>query len=361
VIGTGSSLGTGSSYSILLGTASIGATSPNSVSINGTIGDNAHHSACLLGSIGGSSGVLAHENFCYGNTSTIQDGTIQAVLIGGGNGLSSTIAGNCANAVLLGAGNTIGSVSPGSTLIGLNSSLLNSSNSVVIGAGNSLDATGTLAGKVTLVGYGNLLHGDLHAMTNMTVYGSNNDSTGVLSTVILGNNNVLADGATSVVVGIHNTIHTGTAPTEAVLLGKDLTVSTTQSVTIGVGGNNAGNRSIAVGYQAVIGALAADSIAIGSGASVAANRSGSQAYGAGAAAALPNQVVFGSVATPVRQFYAQADVGPGGTAALFNFNYSIIVGNHDTVFQLLYKNALGNIVIQQVKVDAVTGALTVPL
>ena len=358
VVGAGSSLGAASPYCVLLGTASVGATSPSSVAVNGTIGDNATRSISLLGTIGAPAGIAAHENFCYGYTSAILDGSFQCVLIGGGNGLGSVIENSCEGSVLLGAGNAIRATSGGAVLIGLVSSIINSANSVAIGRGNIIDATGTLAGTVTLVGSDNRLHGDLHAMTNMSVFGSSNDSTGVLGTVILGNSNVLADGITSVVVGIHNTINTGTAPSEAVLLGKDLVVSTMQSVTIGVGGANSGDRSIVVGYQATIGALAADSIAIGSGATVAANRAGSQAYGAGATANSPNQVVFGSVATPVLQFYAQTNVATN--APLFVFDYSLIVGNHDTDFKLLYKNALGNLVIQQVTVNSATGALTVP-
>jgi hypothetical protein len=362
IVGNGVVVGVASTNVAALGTATVGSSSPYAVAILGTVGSNASYSLAIWSTVGDPvSGTSCYENVCIGNTSSIVDGTIQAVLVGGGAGMGSIIDTSSNWSVAVGPGNRVANGCQSCVIVGKSSSIIESQDTITIGTFNRVDATATIAGQVTMVGYSNYLHADTHTATLMSIFGSNNDTTGLEGTVICGNNNALADGTSSVVVGIHNIISVGQSASECVLLGKDLTVATAHTVTIGVGGSNSGIRGIVMGYQASIGTLSPDGIAIGSGASVAANRAGSQAYGAGASASLPNQVVFGSIATPVLQFYAQSDAGAGGNAALFNFDYSIIVGNHDTNFQILYKNALGNIVIQQVKVDAVTGALTVPL
>lgn len=381
-VGSAGSLGVGSPYCVLLGTAPIGATSPVSVCINGGIGDNADHSCAILGSIGAAAGISAKENFCFGNTAAILDGSIQCVLIGGGNGISSVIETACSGSILLGAGCAIRSSSDGSFLAGLLSTIINSPSSVCVGRSNILDATGTLSSFVTIVGGENNLHADLHASSRMAIFGHANNTTGLLNTVIVGNGNVLADGTGSLVVGLSNAVTAGAAPSEVVLVGKDNTVSAALTSTVGIGCTGAGARSVVIGYQSlttspgtncvVIGssseARGANDIAIGNTAVVDAGCQGSAAYGAGAHATTAFEVIFdgNSVGSDpgILLFHVAGRLStpPSVTPPdLVRFEGAAAVNPLDSGMFLFYINTAGTRVSQQVKVQAVTGLLYVPV
>jgi len=307
VLGVNGHVGANSSQSFVQGPGTVGVGSDTSLSFQGIVGDAAYHSWAVWGTIGATGGTSAHENICFGNTSSIADGTNQCVLIGGGNGVGSTIAAGCDQSILLGAGSAIAASCTGT---------------VIVGPGSSVGAT---SGGSTLVGKSNTSTGLLSSL-----FGTSLTNLGSVSILIAGSGNTVA-----------------TSCDNSVVLGSGLTVGATSP------------RVIVVGQGASVATLSPDCIAIGTGATINTGCTASQAYGAGADVSLSNTVVFGSVASPVLRFYAQTDIS--GFEQLFVFDSSIIVANHNSAFKLLYKNALGNIVIQQVKVDPTTGALTVPL
>jgi hypothetical protein len=359
ILGFTCTIGASSPGSVVQGIgASIGTASPNSFCVAGTIGDNAPDSIAVKGTVGAVGGASAASNICIGQ-SYIVDGTFSSLLIGGATNLTSYIDAACSGSILIGSNSSIQATSGEALLIGLDSQIINSATSMTVGRGNVLNATGTLAGFVTIVGHSNSLHADLHTATTMSIFGSGNNTTGVENALIVGNTNIVNDGINSVTVGLANTINTGKAPSYCLLLGMNLTVSSQTSVTIGAFSSNAGDRSILLGYQAAIGALSPDCVALGTGATIDPGVVDSQAYGHGAHAQFSNQVVFGALASPVLDLSAVTNIGSG--LELFGFSTSLIANNHDTAFALLYKNALGNLISQPVKVDPVTGALTVPL
>jgi hypothetical protein len=127
---------------------------------------------------------------------------------------------------------------------------------------------------------------------------------------------------------------------------------------------NYGDSNIIIGKNGAVGGLgnpSSQNIAIGDGASVIANRTGCQAYGAGASGGGTgnNEVVFGSATVPVTTFYAVSDAP--GNPSLFFFSRANISAIHETAMYLLYRNATGTLVTNQVRVDPITGALTVAL
>jgi len=314
----------------------IGQNSPATVVIgyNSSIG-NSSYNANVIGAFS-----QLYDN-CDGSTVLGSDlilGCVDAVMIGVRCGAtfsdrSITIASDTSVDTGCGMSVTIGSIlemdgpSSGSILMGRNSSLRYSSDSVVIGPANLLNASTSLSSGVTIVGNNNNLHADIHDMTGMSVFGSYNDSTGVLGAVIVGNNHIIADGIDSMTFGIHCNITVGLAPSQALLLGKDLTAAGNSSITIGIGGTNGSADDVLITSGGSIGANSDGSVCIGltstigdnSGTSVSINSS----LGAGSTGTLAVNSTVGDGVVACVALGGSTVGAPGGTACLYN----TVIGN----------------------------------
>lgn len=339
------------------------------------IGESVHVTASSGGSVAigtdafvdGSGGNSGGESICIGSRS--QTKGLQAIRIGVGgdqapdwsiwlgDNILHTV--NAAESVCIGhqssvidKGVTVGSQAQGSSdsvTLGL-LSLTQSVRSIAVGSTAQV-FLGSSATESIAIGYLSAINDGINITTSnqsiaigtaATVIGSDSVSLGhsaVVGEPTLESDDCLAFGHQAF---IHGHTH------DAIAIG--------HSTVVGTGSD----YGIVVGNNAQISDGCTNGIAIGQGATLPVGANYSQAYGYGATPSGPNEVVFGSLSGTgsIDTFGALSTLFPTANT-LFSFSAGKISGIHDTAFTLMFMNALGNVVAQQVKIDGVTGFLHV--
>jgi len=235
-------------------------------------------------------------------------------------------------------------------VIMLGRDLTSSANSINIGKTNTVVVA---ASSSVSVGFAIDQQG-----SGSTAVGQTISSLAVVS-VLLGNNlHNTATSDNSILVGKDN----DSRGPGCIAIGSNINIGLagecTDCVALGPGTYIGGN-SVPIDYATALGggarAQSNHSIALGKNAKVDYNCDDSQAYGMRATTTMAGEVIFASPTNPVNYFHCV------GTAALdlFRFDLAAAAAAGDSAMYLLYKNSVGTLVLNPVKVEAVTGYLKV--
>jgi len=361
IMGQGNTIKTQSARSTVLGTSSVvGDSSPDTICIDGNIGDNAQ-SSILLGrsTIGAFAGARAAANLAMGTTSAIDDGSVNVILLGNANHVFGTTANDAAvvigtsivvkagspATIAMGNGAAVGVNSPNAFVVAGNLGD-NAPNCVIIGASTIGSTGGSRATGNTVVGTSSTI-GD--GSVDVILIGNGSTITGPSdATILIGKASSIGTGSpSSIALGIQATI--GTYSHDTLCIGGALGDNAPSSILIGrsqigVGGGTRAPSNILVGTSSTISDNSADVIVIGNGSSSTASdativigKTSSIATGS------PSAIALG----------IQAQIGQGSYSSFCvggvlgdNAHYSILIGDSgSTIGTLGGNNAPSNILI----------------
>lgn len=364
--GYGSQIATDSSGAIILGAyAAIGTLCGNSILMGWgqRIGDRSDYSVAIRGTIGTDCTAAITIGGQIGNfnarsvalLSSLGDHTNRSIAIGDGTVIGTGGGTHALDNVAVGPNISIPDQTGGDIALGVG---INFTNDVVdsTAIGNNLDIHSNNQFVIAMGWFTTV--GD-HSSAAIAIgpginYGDHNPHC-----IALGFGLTLgASSEHNVAIGTSCTIGGGT--TDNIVIGNSSSIYGVVNTLLGSNANTGSNGSpvnntVSVGGYNTI--TASESIVVGVESS--ASGTGAMAFGRRASATQNNEVVFGSSdgsGHPVEIFRAVS-----GTLDLFKFDLATIVNNHDSAMHLLYKDATGTLVLAPVKVDNVTGALTVPL
>jgi hypothetical protein len=394
---------------VIVGNAlSMGGDTSILISYGGLVGDNLTNATLLgrsstigaVGDAGGDANLVAgfdchtfdpahggvSRNTVIGSSSTVNSNNSTTLVA-----TNSTVAVLSVQCTVVGTNLTLGQRSPTSVLIGSASSIGDSSpDTVCVGPGATVGATGGSCvcigpaasvddDQVSCVNIGN--HAASHSSylvcmgTSASVAAGNDGSTAINSQVLLIGNisQVAINGIVGGTGGTYRPPFTNAfAGTNVAIAGAVWGATSASSTAINgfigesaaacvaVGGSIGQGCSGSVCLAGAVGDRSSASVALAGTVDAACTLS----VAILGKATAPQEVVFGTPRTDVTAkgvslFHAASDLLPA--VELLRFESAAIAANHDSAMFLLYKDATGTYVSNQVKVQDATGLLYVPV